>query len=68
MGPDELAPYYDGLRPAQLDALMAKFGEIEETNGMPTKQPKRDAPRRETIETNIGKPAKQNNNRQQKTT
>lgn len=56
MGPDELAPYYDGLRKAQLDALMAKFAEIDESNGVPTKQPKKDPPpRKETIETNIGK-------------
>lgn len=37
MGPDELGPYYDGLRQAQLDALMAKFAEIDDQNGVPTK-------------------------------
>jgi len=61
MGGDDLSKHYEGLRQASLDALMAKFAEIDDNAGIPTKQPKKQggAPQRqETIETNIGKPAR----------
>lgn len=53
MGGNEISKYYEGLRPAQLDALMAKFAEIDDQGGVPTKQAKRPV-QKETIETNIG--------------
>lgn len=59
LGGDELSKHYAGLRQATLDALMAKFTEIDENNGLPTKQPKKAPQRQETIETNIGKGPKQ---------
>jgi len=37
MGADEISKYYEGLRQAQLDALMAKFAEIDDNQGVPTK-------------------------------
>ena len=30
LGGDEISKYYEGLRQASLDALMAKFAEIDE--------------------------------------
>jgi len=55
MGGDDISKYYEGLRPAQLDALMAKFGEIDDASGAPTKQAKKVVPQKqEVIETNIG--------------
>jgi hypothetical protein len=55
MGGDEISRYYEGLRQASLDALMAKFAEIDESQGHPTKQPKKQAPAKpeQHIETNI---------------
>ena len=41
LGGDELSKYYKDLRQASLDALMAKFTEIDEDKGLPTKQPKK---------------------------
>ena len=41
LGGDELSKHYAGLRQATLDALMAKFTEIDENIGLPTKQPKK---------------------------
>jgi len=37
MGGDEISKHYEGLRQASLDALMAKFAEIDEGQGRPTK-------------------------------
>lgn len=42
MGGDEISRYYEGLKQAQLDVLMAKFSEIDD-GGVPTKQPKKQA-------------------------
>lgn len=58
MGGDEISRYTEGLRQASLDTLFAKFQEIDENQGKPTKQPKKQPERRQTIETNIGKPGK----------
>ena len=43
MGGDEISKYYEGLRQAQLDALMTKFAELDD-EGVPTKQAKKQAP------------------------
>lgn len=56
MGGNEISKYYADLRPAQHDALMAKFAEIDE-NAVPTKQPKAkkvvDTQPKQTITTQI---------------
>lgn len=54
MGGEALSQFYEGLRQAQLDQLIAKFAEIDDSRGMPTKQPKKIVQKQE-IETNIGK-------------
>lgn len=58
MGGDEISRYTEGLRQASQDTLLAKFQEIDENQGKPTKQPKKQPERRQTIETNIGKTGK----------
>jgi len=56
MGGDEISKYYEGMRQAQLDTLMAKFAEIDEQGGVPIKQKKQaPKPKEEIIETHIGK-------------
>ena len=66
MGGDELSRYYEGLKQAQLDVLMAKFSEIDD-GGAPTKQPKKQAPapKQQEIRTNIGKKPQKQAPRQQ---
>lgn len=54
MGQDELSKHYDGLRQAQLDQLMAKFDEMDNGSGLPTKK-KAPAQKKVTVQTNIGK-------------
>lgn len=62
MGGNEISKYYDGLRQAQLDALMTKFAELDD-EGVPTKLAKKQSSvqqpkqQEQVIETNIGKPA-----------
>ena len=46
MGGDEISRYTDGLRQASQDTLSAKFQEIDENQGKPTKQPKKQPERR----------------------
>lgn len=58
MGGDEISKYTDGLRQASQDTLTAKFQEIDEGHDRPTRQPKKQQERRQTIETNIGKAGK----------
>ena len=41
MGGNEISRYYEDLNPAKLDTLMAKFAEIDDQSGVPTKQPKK---------------------------
>jgi len=56
MGANEIAPFYEGIRQASLDALLSKFAEIDEGGAPPRREPPKKQPvKKETIETNIGK-------------
>ena len=56
LGEQELSRYYDKLRPAQMEALKQKFAEIDDGGVAPKK--KISAPKKSTVDTNIGKTAK----------
>lgn len=62
MGEQQLKKYIDRLRPAQQEALLAKFAEVgagdQGGDHRPVKQPRKDAARSDSNQRNASKPGK----------